>query len=377
MDKPSLFLFSPHYCFHCGLPNGYTDALSVFAGKTGFFLLRDRFGFLNQYSPYRLYEPHLPMYDTGFTTTLADIMDKRADELLALSRKENRDLFLFVSGGVDSTAMTVAMLKAACGDYRSLHVVYTKYSVEEYPEFFHHLRSVGIDMRLVLPGKALNDAQDEAVQEGYALTGWCADQLFGSQINLDYPDWYFKDWREWIGFPDAIEQLESAFRHYGFPIKTLGEFTWFMNFSCKYDFVKYSAVLMSGKYTERMLPFYDTPEFNAWSVSNFDMLHKYPQQDAEHYKAQLKDYIFAYNGDSSYRANKGKEGSWGHKNDNDSLELWKLPAMVVVMETPTSAWNVTADVELPLFDKRHGAISRTIAHMVLNEYLRGGVQWDF
>lgn len=39
----------------------------------------------------------------------------------------------------------------------------------------------------------------------------------------------------------------------------------------------------------RMIPFYDTPKFNCWSVSNFDVLHRHPQQDTEHYKAQLKE----------------------------------------------------------------------------------------
>ena len=48
-----------------------------------------------------------------------------------------------------------------------------------------------------------------------------------------------------------------------------------------------------------MICFYDTPEFNEWSVSNFDVLHLYPQHDTVHYKMPLKDYIYDFNHDTS------------------------------------------------------------------------------
>lgn len=363
-----LFLLSSHHSM--AWPDGRTDALSAYAGKCGFYLLRDRFGFLNQFSPYRLYEQHLSMYDTGFTTPLADIMDRRAAELQERSRKEERDLYLFVSGGVDSTAMTVAMLKVADGDLHNLHVIHTKYSIAEYPGFFEYLHTTGIDMRLVAPGRSLNDAQNEAIQKGYALTGWCADQLFGNIIHRSYPDWYFRDWREWLGYDDAVQQMEAAFEYYGLPVKTFGEFAWFMNFACKYDFVKYTDVMLSGEITGRMLPFYDTPDFNRWSVSNFDILHLHPQQEEEHYKAQLKDYIFAFNGDREYRLKKGKVASWPMKDESDSKNLWTFPVRVIAMETPESVRVESAGVELPEGSLEARRIHETMMRNMLLEYQR-------
>ena len=134
----TLFAFSSHHSR--GVPNGRQDALSVFAGKTGFFFLRDRFGYLNAFSPYRVYEPCEEFPVSTSVKTLADIMDGRAEELLARSGAEGRRLSLFVSGGVDSTAMTVAFLKAADGNFENLAVVYTKYSEQENPEFFELLK---------------------------------------------------------------------------------------------------------------------------------------------------------------------------------------------------------------------------------------------
>lgn len=364
----TLFLLSSHHML--AWPDGHTDALSVFAGKTGYYALRDRFGFLNRFSPYNLYEPHLNMYEATFSKPLRDVMDERAAELWNKSRREGRDLYLFCSGGVDSTAMTIAMLKNAGGSLRGLHVVYTKYSVEEYPAFFEHLRAAGVAMHFVLPGRALDKAQQQAMEKGYALTGWCADQLFGSLINHNYPDWYFRDWRDWIGFDDAVGQFEEAFRHYGLPVRTLGEFLWFMNFSCKYDFVKYTDVMLTGRLTGRMLSFYDTPEFNAWSVSNFDVLHQYPQQDTEHYKAQLKDYIFAYNGDRAYRLHKGKQASWPMKREGDARELWTYPVCVIAMESPERVRVESAGVELPEDDEKAARLREAMMKRLLSDYQR-------
>lgn len=40
------------------------DALSVYGYKRGYNILRDRFGYLNKFSPYNLYEENIPMYSS-------------------------------------------------------------------------------------------------------------------------------------------------------------------------------------------------------------------------------------------------------------------------------------------------------------------------
>jgi len=322
-------------------PNGYTDALSVFSGKTGFAALRDRFGFLNRFSPYNLYEPHLPMYPSDSGATLAELMDARSEELMR--RYGDTPLYIFYSGGVDSTALTVALLRAADGRFGNLHVVYTPSALEEYPSFLEHLQRLGLAMHFIPAGESVDDFQEQALKTGKVMTGWCADQLFGSIIHLFYPDWYFKDWRPWLGYSDAVQQMEAAFAHYGLPVKTFGEFAWFMNFACKYNYVKHMDVMSYGYSTGNMVAFYDTEAFNTWSVSNFDRLHRYMQSDTRHYKEDLKAYIFAYNGDSSYRDNKGKEGSWGHRGTPDTA----YPVMAVSMESPDSVHTVNSGLSLP------------------------------
>ena len=55
-------------------------------------------------------------------------------------------MYIFVSGGVDSTAMTYALLNAAGGDIKNLHVIYTSASLEENPKLFEFLKTTGIDL---------------------------------------------------------------------------------------------------------------------------------------------------------------------------------------------------------------------------------------
>lgn len=333
--KNTLFAFSSHHS--TAMPNGRQDALSIFAGKTGFFFLRDRFGYLNQFSPYRIYEPCEKFPSSSNIDKLTDIMDERAIKLLNKSEQENKPLYLFVSGGVDSTAMTVAFLKAANGNYKNINIVYTKYSEQENPGFFNILKNIhGLSLKKVLPSRGLDDAQEDAMKIGYAITGWCADQLFGSQINQEMPDMYFKDWRLFISTSDAIEQFESAFDYYNININTFGEFAWFTNFSCKYDFVKYTDVMICGKVTGRMIPFYDTIEFNNWSVSNFDILHQHPQNDSKYYKRELKEYIYEYDGDKNYLEGKGKNPSWRICNSSDGEYAQTYPVIAIAMETPNT-----------------------------------------
>lgn len=313
------------------------DALAVFASRTGFPVLRDRFGYLNVFSRWRLMEGGLPFPSSGSTASFADLMDQRAGVILQRIRKEEKDLHIFLSGGVDSTAMTIAMLKASDGDFRKLHVVFNTSTEEEYPEFVEYLKTTGMDMVRCRPID-IDDVQEKLLETGYTLTGWAADQLFGSIINQVWPDWYFKDWRDWLLMDSsscsrdaAVGQFEEAFSWYGMSIKTFGEFAWFMNFAAKYDIVVNSDALYSGKITHRMLSFYDTPELNEWSVSNFDVLHRYPQQDIAHYKLPMKEYIFSFNKDSTYRYSKGKIGSWGRAKYRNGV---KIHPRVCLMESP-------------------------------------------
>ena len=56
-----------------------------------------------------------------------------------------------------------------------------------------------------------------------------------------------------------------------------------------------------------MWSFYNTPEFQRWSMLNHDLKHKGSWKT---YKWPSKEFIYKFNGDATYRDNKTKETSF-------------------------------------------------------------------
>lgn len=309
----TLFCCAPLFSTSNSTPD--RDVLSVYAAKTGFPIVRDRFGYLNKYCTTWNLSPHTePFPFTGSTKFFSDIMDERAAEIVKFIREKGEDasLSIMLSGGVDSTAMTIAIFKQLDSwcDSDNFVVVYDKDSREEYPEFIDWLEN----KQEFLTPVEIKPEEKESYQKNkhdkgqYTLLGWAADQLFGSIVNQSLPEeLYYAHYNKWL-------QIDNQDIEFPLPVKTLGEFLWYMNFACKYNVVCNDHLLYSGdaSHKSNMIVFYDTPDFQSWSVSNFDILHKHAQQgDPRYYKTPLKEYIYDFNHDASYRDNKGKKGSWG------------------------------------------------------------------
>jgi hypothetical protein len=145
------------------------------------------------------------------------------------------------------------------------------------------------------------------------LTGELGDQLFGSDIVgpavealgseilwRDYRDWTPKVidlWtrREGTG-KDLFEHFHPIVAESPIPIRTVFDFFWWLNFSQKWQHVKYRFVEQSSwelraKYGRHILHFFDTPEFQGWSLKNHDLKIG---KDWTQYKLAAKDFIFSF-----------------------------------------------------------------------------------
>lgn len=278
----------------------WDDAISSFCKTEDYAFLADRFGYLNQFTRIdaaAISEGKLPAFDS--TITFAACMESRAAEILDRCERTGRHCYVLWSGGCDSTAIIAALLSVGFPKHL-LDVIYTQSSVEDYPEFFEFLKQDNIPLTLV-PGYAIFDiAVSYAKQGSVVLTGFPADQLFGSILGQRVAyDTTKTHWTEYLKADKANQQYEAAFEHYGIPVKTVAEFLWFNNFALKWDYVCYPGLMMVNETHENIVSFYDTQEFQDWSVSNFDILHRHDQKDTAYYKIQMKDYIFAVTGLSS------------------------------------------------------------------------------
>ena len=93
------------------VPDYSVDALSMWSRMVTPFAVADRFGYLNRFSPWDLAADAAlarPAGEPG--AKLSDLMDARAQKLLRYA--DGRDIVVLWSGGVDSTAVLVALLKA-------------------------------------------------------------------------------------------------------------------------------------------------------------------------------------------------------------------------------------------------------------------------
>lgn len=276
----------------------WEDAISCFCRTEGFAFLADRFGYLNQFTRIRaaaISQGSFPKSDSN--QTFADCMRKRVSTILTDSAGANSQIHIMWSGGCDSTGVVSAFLEQLDSRDR-LNVLYTASSLLEYHEFFTYLQSIGVPTQLLQASELIPTALTYAKRGDIVLTGFPADQLFGSIIGQSWAGDTTKDhWTEYLKrcvkkYDVANQQYEAAFAHYGIPVSTVAEFLWFNNFALKWDFVCYPALITHTETHDNIVPFYQHRIFEDWSLSNFDWLHAYDQKDPANYKLPLKSYIY-------------------------------------------------------------------------------------
>lgn len=299
----------------CILDNGvilpkkfrWDDAISLFCRKEEFGFLADRFGYLNQFSKINaaaISKDKFPI--STFTKSLSEIMLERATYIYTYCKNHNCDCVVLWSGGCDSTAIVASFL-SICTDLSFLTILHTASSIDENPEFYTIIKNNNIKMQQCNALAVYHIALDYAVNGSIVVTGFPADQLFGSILGQKYPkDTTKEHFSIWLKdeqyhhnnlvFKEsdtAIQQYEEAFNYYNLPIKTIAEFLWFNNFALKWDYVNNWIPCVTHQQSENILSFYNTYEFECWSLSNFDILHKHDQKDIKNYKIQLKDFIYS------------------------------------------------------------------------------------
>ncbi len=325
------------YCFHGNLRNLFpnNDVLSLYADIQYNYVEIDRFGFLNQFSKWNLGNKDdwfsLQSSISNSDEKFKEIFYDRINEIINKSNKENLNIYISWSGGVDSSAMVCGFLTSNI-DKSKLKILYTEESINEHPFLYEILLKNNIEM-IDLTNDLYAQIYISTINDGLLVTGWCADQLFGSIINQNYPDYFNKSYKDWIinyskkvnvDFTNSIEQCESAFEYYKLPVKVFPQWAWFMNFAVKWEFVKITPFAVIGIDTDRIINFFDVEDFQKWSINNYDILSVKNQTKPNEYKLPLKKIIEEYTKDVDYTKYKCKKGSWinacsKHKKINVSL----------------------------------------------------------
>ena len=166
----------------------------------------------------------------------------------------------------------------------------------------------------------------------FFVIGWCADQLFGSNVNLRYPDQYTTEWKDGLKYiindflidalriklnnkevNDTIEVFDDYAKQLNIDLKYTCDALWLFNFGIKWSHVSRDFVmtLTDPEQRKNVITFYDTLDFQEWSLSNYKDFHKHNQSfDVTYYKRPLKEISYEVFKDENYLNNKGKGNSW-------------------------------------------------------------------
>ena len=262
-----------------------------------------------------------------------ELCNERARELLERAERLDVDMYVFWSGGIDSTCVLVSLLKNATSEQKKrIVVVMSEYSVQENPNFYrdhvhgklrtepgvmapyllfggnhlivngeHNDQLFGSDMVARLIGKY----GESAIQKPYARE---TIQALYADITKDaaMADFYM----------NIFERLKGAAP---ISISTNHDFLWWINFCLKWQLVHFFVWSYAGPRAvghindaylkERYAPFYSTEQFQLWSMNNLD---KRIKDTWKSYKWVCKDVIYEYTKDADYRDNKTKFGSRFH-----------------------------------------------------------------
>ncbi len=275
------------------------------------------------------------------------LMLSRAERICEAVKNSGRRMFVLWSGGVDSTAVLLALLEVLGGYHSCLTVLHTASSILEYPKFYRdRIVSGGVDTRMV-NGFYLYEAWLEAAVHNVVVSGYPADQLFGSIVTAEHPERYFRDWRGYIHGDAAIGQFEAAFRNYGLPVSTYAEFQWFMNFAARWPVVNADVLCHIAKQEKHTINFFDTPEFQQFSVANFDRHLHIDQTIPRNYKRSLKEFCHSLFPDREYLYGYGKVDSTTYARSlNRPAQDTRTPFVLAVEEGGTV--NIREDRKHPL-----------------------------
>ena len=263
------------------------------------------------------------------TSTFEELCNARAQELLKQADTLGVTLYTFWSGGIDSTLLLISLLKNATPAQRdNIVVLLSEDSIQEYELFFReHIDGVlRVDSSNMFPYLLGS--------EHILVNGEHNDQLFGSDIVAKFiarfgeafphqhynPDNFFTLFNETLGDEDAARFYVRLFEKLkgGAPVPIVSnyDFLWWINFSLKWQTVSFRQLpftaernieKISREYiTSRFVRFYNTDDFQIWSMTNPD---KKIKDSWKTYKWVCKDIIYDYTKDADYRDNKIKKGS--------------------------------------------------------------------
>jgi hypothetical protein len=260
------------------------------------------------------------------------LCNERAVQVLSDAERLGVRMYVLYSGGIDSSCLLVSLLKHATAEQKkNMTVLLTNESIAENPRLYEeHIRGklaiassfgyadlIGTDCYIL--SAEHNDMVMGSEKIGKLLNAFGAQHLNAAYdrdlMNKFYGAMLGNDAELTDFYLDLYQRIADAAP---IPIETNLEFLWWINFAFKWQACYYymllftsqkNAPLVTQEYLDsRFISFYNTEEFQLWSMHNTD---KRIKDTWKSYKYVCKDIIYDFTKDAEYRDHKIKRGSLG------------------------------------------------------------------
>lgn len=320
---------------------------------TGLNDIRPRAGdFSTPWNATSVYKLPWPDFSRAESADLETLMDRRANEIYQQACASNRQMMVLWSGGIDSTALLVALLRNIPRNEQA-DLITVALNTDSVTENFTFYRN-HISGALPVVHKQTIDVTDELLSSHILLSGDPADALFGCGVrkfrSLHGDDRFLLPFRSNMDLllgcagnhhPDTwhwlIEKVLDNLQQVNLEqVVSIADLFWFMHMNLRYEGTFWRSLFGSSlrKDHARALDpllirqhqqsvFYYTDYFQRWSYTN---LHRLFHQGITSHKWELKQYIYQFDRNESYRATKGQTPSAVLHLHKDLIDdPWRLP----------------------------------------------------
>jgi hypothetical protein len=254
-------------------------------------------------------EENLLPTDVNFNLSFPECAVKTAERIYLKHKEFGVPIKFHWSGGIDSSAALTAFIEllGVQEAKRVIQIVMSSNGIYENPYMWKIIRKEGFQIINSLT------FEDTFSSDYIAVNGEGGDQIHGTDvyrilIRKYGSDIIGKPWTEelikdFVRFRSKLSPEESDIltrvmiyqvKQSNLDIKTMGDFCWWLNFTCKWTSTFYRLLTKSSTKVERetvnncFYPFYSSKEFQLWSMYKREEKHK---GNWNTYKWKAKEYV--------------------------------------------------------------------------------------
>jgi len=275
-------------------------------------------------------------------TSLSDIMDQRALEIIQIAKATNKKIAIMWSGGIDSTAVVTAFLKNLNQpDHELLKIYCNSNSILENPSYYFDC--IRLYKNVQLKSASTCYVNNTFLNQNILLHGDPADCIFGPSTPM-YEHFsnngsHLEPWKKHANtMIDLLNaRVQNRFKHlkwgdwyfnyitknleesgHAEHVSTVADWWWWTYFNFKWEFsptrffhrpklVHVDGISLDNQQQFANYTFFTSADFQLWSYSNLKTLTE--KNVKQSHKKQIKTYINNFFKNESYFNNKRKKSS--------------------------------------------------------------------